>query len=189
MFFFLECPWKSRKSFISWSLWIFLANSFIKHIYGCKDGSGLIYYRLRSFPEADVLLFPIITPSGFTIGTIINRAIFLNSTASLSSEQSHLMKPMITYELFDSLGCIRPVANITLLIGSFFMKFDWSWSEAMFVVVLSASYFGILASENTLLLWSVMCKMGMFVPNKDLPKNFFSTYLSGSCSISWSNWL
>jgi hypothetical protein len=48
-----------------------------------------MYYRFKSFPEADVLLFPIITPSGFTIGTIINLAIFLNSTAYLSSEQSH----------------------------------------------------------------------------------------------------
>jgi hypothetical protein len=83
-----------------------------------------MYSRLRSFPEADVLLFPMITPSGLTMGTMTNLAIFLNSTASLSSEQSHLMNPIITYELFDSLGCILPVANINLLFSSFFGIFS-----------------------------------------------------------------
>lgn len=55
-----------------------------------------MYSLFRSFPEAEVLLFPIITPSGLTIGTMINLAIFLSSTASFSSEQSHLINPMIT---------------------------------------------------------------------------------------------
>ena len=136
MFFFLEWPWKSKKSFISWSLWIFLANYLIKQIYGCKEGSGFIYYLLRSLPEADVLLLPMMTPSGFTIGTIMNLAIFLNSTAYLSSEQSHLIKPIITYELLDSLGWILPVAKITNFLDSFLNEFNWSWSDWMLVVVL-----------------------------------------------------
>ncbi len=129
------------------------------------------------------------TPSGFTIGTIINLAIFLNSTASLSSEQSHLIKPIITYELFDSLGWILPVAKITLLLGSFLGKLNWSWSDAMFVVVLSTPYSAIFELESALLPWSVICKIGMLVPSKDLPRDFFSTYLSGSFSISFSSWL
>ena len=148
-----------------------------------------MYYRFKSFPEAEVLLFPMITPSGFTIGMITNLAIFLNSTASLSSEQSHLIKPIITYELFDSLGCILPVAKISLLFGSFFGILTCSWSEGIFVVVLSASYCGIVDFETILFPWSVMCNIGMLVPNKDLPKYFFSTYLSGKPSISWINWL
>lgn len=60
-----------------------------------------MYYLLRSFPDADVRLLPMMTPSGFTIGTITNRAIFLNYMAYFSSEQSHLINPIITYELLD----------------------------------------------------------------------------------------
>lgn len=35
-----------------------------------------MYYLFKSLPAADVLLFPKITPSGLTIGIIINLAIF-----------------------------------------------------------------------------------------------------------------
>ncbi len=71
MFFFLECPCKSKKNYISYFYIIFDTILLIDVTYGKSGLSFVLNYRLRSNPEAPVLEFPKITPSGFTIGIMI----------------------------------------------------------------------------------------------------------------------
>ena len=48
---------------------------------------------------------PYITPSGLSIGIILNTKYFLSSFASFHSESIKSRKPCITWELLDSPGC------------------------------------------------------------------------------------
>lgn len=71
---------------IPYELWIFLANSLINETYGYNYRLANKNCRLRSLPAALVLVLPMMTPSGFTIGIIKKLILFLSSFASLQLE-------------------------------------------------------------------------------------------------------
>lgn len=78
-------------------------------------------YLLRSLPAALVLEFPIITPSGFTIGIMKKLTFSSNSFAYLQSESKNSINPLSICELFDYPGWILEVTKIFFLDS--FLKF------------------------------------------------------------------
>lgn len=71
MFFFLECPWKSRYRSTSCVYDILSTKFFNSTISGNNALELVLNSRLRSFPEAPQREFPRMTPSGLVIGTIM----------------------------------------------------------------------------------------------------------------------
>jgi hypothetical protein len=75
MFFFFECPCRSKYISTSW-LYVTFATSFFKaHISGKRDLFFVLNYLFRSSPAAPVLELPRMTPSGLIIGMIRKRAL------------------------------------------------------------------------------------------------------------------
>lgn len=71
IFFLREWPWKSQKSKISLSYYVFLISSLMDKITGCCSRVGSCHCLFKSCPISAHLVFPRITPSGLTIGTIL----------------------------------------------------------------------------------------------------------------------
>ena len=93
--------------------------SFKKKISGCRLILGFKYFLFKSEPEIDTLLFPIITPSGFSIGTILNVNLFLSSLAIWISLRENFLfgsfaernsiSPLIMWDPVVSPGCTLAV--------------------------------------------------------------------------------
>lgn len=71
IFFFLECPWKSRYRSTSWVYEILSTKFFRSTISGKRALELVLNSLLRSFPDAPQREFPKMTPSGLVIGTIM----------------------------------------------------------------------------------------------------------------------
>ena len=83
IFFFPECPWKSRYISILWVCVILLTKFFMSIISGYKKWFLVLNYLFMSFPDAPVREFPRITPSGLTIGTITNKTLHHSINTSI----------------------------------------------------------------------------------------------------------
>ena len=71
------------------------------------------FYLFKSDPAMLVLEFPTATPSGFSIGTILNIKISLSLTATWSEDSKNVMNPLQTIEEGVSNGCY--LANIKII--------------------------------------------------------------------------
>ncbi len=78
---------------------------------------GLKNYRFKSLPQNEVLKLPIMTPSGFNIGTILmmyRRRNGLRYFGEPVVVRSAWMKPSIKKEPLDSPGWTRAVMMMTV---------------------------------------------------------------------------
>ena len=80
-FFFLEWPCKSQTRKVSLSSCIFLISILVLYTVGCCFLLGSLHHLFRSTPASEHLEFPLITPSGLSIGTILNSKLSLKILA------------------------------------------------------------------------------------------------------------
>ncbi len=146
---------------IPYFLLILYAKFLIKLTSGYNSNRWLLNYLFKSFPAALVLELPMITPSGFSIGTIKKFTLSLNSWAYFVLEIKNSINPLIIWELFDSPGWILPVTKM-FFFGSFL-----SVSEKKFV----------------------KCKRGISTPVKVIPKLYLRTKTLGKLFILYRSWL
>jgi hypothetical protein len=140
---------------IPYFLLILYAKFLIKLTSGYNSNRWLLNYLFKSFPAALVLEFPIMAPSGFSIGTIKKFTLSLNSWAYFVFEIKKSINPLIIWELFDSPGWILPVTKM-FFFGSFLSD-----------------------SEKKL----VKCKRGISTPVKVIPKLYLRTNTLGKLFI------
>ena len=125
----LLCPWKSMKSmscrwranpWTSWKnicrAWCDWNTCFSLKTVGESCGFGWIYWRLRSEPASEHLLLPSITPSGFSIGTILKTNRWRSSAASSCAETRNCKTPCMIQLALLSPGCTRAVRTTTGLV-------------------------------------------------------------------------
>ena len=120
MFFLRECPWKSVKSINSRSLanaWIICL---VQQMVGWRTFDGAFQRLFKSQPAREHRQFPLITPSGFNIGTILNTKFYQRISASgMSVLVKQSRAPFIIQEPTDSPGCTLAVRTTPLRLFMF----------------------------------------------------------------------
>lgn len=107
------------KNYINWSCLddltpYLLTISFVYQIEGYVSLMTVRYCLFKSRPVKEHLLFPTITPSGFSIGTILNMNFSRSSFAVLDSPVRKSRTPFIIQEAGVSPGWTRAVTTTAL---------------------------------------------------------------------------
>ena len=114
-FFLEEWPWTSimNRSLLPYFSLTFFTQSMMATIYGNTKSAFFLYCLLRSLPATPVLVLPRITPSGFSIGTILKITFQRSSTDYRDQVIKLLISPFTMWLPVASLGCTRPVIITT----------------------------------------------------------------------------
>lgn len=122
--FILLWPCKSQK--IETPVYLEDSLSFFckKYISGWIYLLGLLHLLFRSTPARDDLLLPIMTPSGFTIGTSFTILLANRLSYFLELVDRSLMISLITKLPWVSAQCYRPIMYIV-----YFLTFLCQWQE------------------------------------------------------------
>ena len=102
-----ECPCMSQINAMGRSLASDATMRLASKTVGLRNFEGVFHLRLRSQPASEQRELPHITPSGLSIGTILNTKYYRSTWASTLSLSRKSTSPRITHEEFDSLGCTR----------------------------------------------------------------------------------
>lgn len=97
-----------------------LSRFLMARIVGCENSVATFQHRFKSCPIKLHRLFPKNTPSGFTIGTILNTKLSRRTIAMGCVPNRNSSMPWHTNDVTDSPGCV--LANTTMTRMKFFVS-------------------------------------------------------------------
>ena len=107
-----------------------------------------LYCLFKSLAAKEHLVLPMMTPSGFSIGTILKIYLSLSSAATSDSPVKKWRMPLMIHELGVSPGWTRALNTITCF------RFKSSWSRSSFMYVINPILRNILYTNAGRFWWS-----------------------------------